>query len=669
MIESNSKTTPWGKYLLLGAALLFLLWAGVKAWRIGSAAYSLWQLQGEARALAAGGLTGIDPDRAEEMVLAARRDVATLREETAVFMPLTPYLGWVPKVGPLIVAAPELMEMADAGTETAAYAIRGLKPGLAALQSENETGESKLPQLVSAIDQARPDLRQAAQSLDKVAAARSQIDNADQFPGQAQELLALFDELLPLAQDGLEAAQVLPQMAGVDGPRRYLILAQNEDELRPTGGFLTGVGVLVVDNGRIAQMDFQDANLVDDWAGKPYDFPPQPYYDFMGLELFSFRDANFWPDFPTSAEQAIALYSYGQDLDPAAFDGVIALDQQFLAMLLAGTGPVNIPEANITLTENNLIDTLRDTWVSQAEAQAAGQNWLFTRKAFLNLFASAIRNRLETDIAAVNPLALAQNMFEALQSKHLQIYMRDPELMAVLEGLDWDGRLENPANQDFLMVVDTSMGFNKANIYIERQLAYTVTLAEQNPQAYLRVSYSHNGPASNEKCDQDTSDEYAVAQEYLEIADQCYFNYLRVYVPAGSQLLDSTRQTLTGEELVTGKVWDETAQPIQEFVGFTTFTNFLVVPRGESRDYELRYRLPPHVVQANDGLYSYRLTLLKQAGNGADITKITVLLPAQAEFVAATPQPTAVAGNEVVFELQLDADQLVELNYRRMDSN
>lgn len=669
LTESHSKTTPWIKYLLWGAVLLFLLWTGLKAWRIGAAATSLWQLQAEARALAEGGLTNIEPDQAEEMVRTARQDVLTLQKETAVFMPLTPYLGWVPQIGPLLVAAPHLMDMADAGTETAAYAMRGLKPGLAALQSDSDTGESKLPQLVSAIDQARPDLQQAAQSLDKVAAARSQIDNSDQFPGKAREMMALFDEMLPMAQDGLMLAQVLPQMAGVDRPHRYLILAQNEDELRPTGGFLTGVGVLEVANGRITQMDFQDANLVDDWAGKPYDLPPQPLYNFMGLELFSFRDANFWPDFPTSAEQAISLYSYGQGVDPTAFDGVIAIDQQFLAMLLAGTGPTPIPESELVLTSDNIIETLRNAWVSKAEAAANEQPWWYTRKAFLSAFAGTIRSRLESDITAVNPITLGQNMFEATQSKHLQIYMRDPDVMAVLEALDWDGRLENPANQDFLMVVDTSMGYNKANIYVDRQLAYNITLEGENPQAHLRISYYHTGPASNETCEQDTSDEYKIAQEYLEIADQCYFNYLRVYVPENSQLLDSTRETLTGEELITGKVWDETAQMVQEFAGFTTFTNFLVVPRGQSRDYDLIYRLPANVVLTNDGVKTYRLILAKQAGTNGERAKITVSLPVNAEFESTSPQPTAVIGQEVIFELNLDSDQQVEVNYRIIDSN
>ncbi len=219
------------------------------------------------------------------------------------------------------------------------------------------------------------------------------------------------------------------------------------------------------------------------------------------------------------------------------------------------------------------------------------------------------------------------------------------------------------------MVVDTSMGYNKANIYIDRQLAYNITLEGENPQTHLRISYNHNGPYSDEKCDQDTFDDYAVAQEYLEIADQCYFNYLRVYVPDGSQLLDSTRQTLTGEELITGKVWDDTAQTIQEFNGFTTFTNFIVVPRGQSRDYELTYLLPANVVQSNDALYSYRLTLLKQAGTGAQTTTVTVSLPAGADFISAAPQPTAVTGNDVTFDLLLDSDQLIEVNYRMMAAN
>ena len=75
---------------------------------------------------------------------------------------------------------------------------------------------------------------------------------------------------------------VLPAIMGIDGPRHYLIVAQNEDEIRPTGGFITGGGVLTVDNGRIVNINFIDANYIDAWSEdrhsltKPYSAPPAP---------------------------------------------------------------------------------------------------------------------------------------------------------------------------------------------------------------------------------------------------------------------------------------------------------------------------------------------------------------------------------------------------------
>ncbi|HID52000.1 MAG TPA: DUF4012 domain-containing protein [Anaerolineae bacterium] len=664
LTESNTKSVPWIKYLLLGAAALFLLWAGLKVWRIGSAAYSLWQLQAEARALAEGGLTGIDPDQAEEMVRTARQDVATLRKETAVFMPLTPYFGWIPKMGPLIVAAPHLMEMADAGTETAAYAMRGLKPGLAALQSESETGESKLPQLVAAIDQARPDLLQAAQSLDKVAAARSQIDDVNQFPSSVQELMTLFDEMLPLAQDGLKLAQVLPQMAGVDGPRRYLILAQNEDELRATGGFISGTGVVVVENGRILSLDFGDAYGVDDLAGKPYEeYPPQPLYELMQLDYFLFRDANYWPDFPTSAEKAMSLYEYGQDYPP--LDGVIAIDQHFLELLLGGLGPIAIPELELEVSAETLLDDLRASWRKGADDNQA---WWATRKAFLGPFAAAIMQKLESgDLSDVKPKVLLLNMSQAVHGKHLQIYMRDPVEAAVLDEIDWDGRLENNAGQDFLLALDMNMGFNKANVYVEREIDYAVDLlADDTAVANLTIKYTHTGADTGQPCTQYSP--YQDITNYLQVANKCYFNYLRVYTPQQAHLLDSSEHFVPAAALMNKTNWQSTATESPEFADFMTFANFFYLPQGQQARVSLQYQIPDAVVtQGNQRQYT--LTIPKQASVQSQPLSVNVALPDGAQLDEVTFQPgvlydTAVlTENTIQFTTQQTTDIVIKITY------
>jgi hypothetical protein len=277
--------------------------------------------------------------------------------------------------------------------------------------------------------------------MDRVVAARDAIENTDALPWRVRTLLAQADEWLPLGQSGLKMTLVLPELMGLDGPRRYLIIAQNEDELRAAGGFISGAGLVEMDKGRISKLEFQDANLVDAWSAnqvltKPYGDPPQALAELMLLDLFLFRDANFWPDFTISAEKAMDLYSYGKSVPP--MDGAIAIDQQFVKLLVSGTGPVLIPDSGEIVNETNAIESLQDAWTLE---EGTGQ-----RKAFLSVFAQAIRNRLENELSSADPIHLARQIGTALHDKDLQLHVRDPLTSAVLAEVGWDGRLLPPTD-------------------------------------------------------------------------------------------------------------------------------------------------------------------------------------------------------------------------------
>ncbi len=346
------------RLFILAGFLILAVWISLKAWRVYQAAQSLIGVQQEAQTLMAGGFKALDPDAAEALVVGARADIVTLRDELGIFRPLAPYLGWVPRLGPALVASPYLMDMADAGSEAGVLAVSSLKPALAILQGEDFSG-ARLGELLPVLTVAAPQLELAAAGIQDYQIARAGLAEAipqEQLPWRVKQFLELSDEWLPAAEDGLRLAPYLPVLLGQDGPRRYLILAQNEDEMRATGGFLTGAGVITVQDGQIIDLTFRDANQVDNWRDKPYDFPPQPLYDFMGLELFLFRDANYWPDFPTSAQKAMDLFVYGQDSAP--LDGAIAIDQEFLRTLVDATGPVPIDRQVLVFKEKKLQDTL-----------------------------------------------------------------------------------------------------------------------------------------------------------------------------------------------------------------------------------------------------------------------------------------------------------------------
>lgn len=659
---SRGSTGRIARLLVLAGLLILLLWLGLKAWRVYQSAQSLLAIEPEARALMAGGMNQVDPDAAEALVLRAREDIAVLYDELAFTRPIAPYLGWVPRLGPTLVASPHLLEMANAGSEAGALAITSLKPALEIYQRE-DFGAASLGELLPVISAAAPELESAGLAVGRYAASRQALAEAiptETLPWRVRQLLEVSDQWLPIGQDGLRLLPHFPELLGQDGPRRYLILAQNEDEMRATGGFITGAGAITVENGRITTLDFRDANNVDNWRAKPYAFPPQPYYDFMRLELFGFRDANFWPEFPVSAQKAMQLYEYGLDAPP--FDGVIAIDQEFLRLLVDSTGPVPIPGTDQQINANNVLQTLREARDIQ-EGQEI-QEWVRDRKAFLGGFAAAIQAKIETDFGSIDPMKLVANMAGAAEERHLSIYMREPALGAALAANGWDGSLPQAPPGDFLMVVDTNMGYNKANVFIERAIDYTVTLSSQ-PQAEVAVTYRHTGPATGEPCYQGVDEEFEEAAEYLAIADQCYWNYVRVYAPAGSTLQGASRHTVPGNTLYSETTWDSPGLMVDDLPWLSTFANFLLVPRNEEVTATFAYQLPAGVLTLLEpGDLSYQLDIRKQPGMKDEALRVTVNLPANASILEVTPAPSAMDGTRISFELNLNANQLVAIRYR-----
>ena len=653
-------------FLLLG--ILLLLWLGVKAWRIGRAVNSLLDQQTAAETLMANGLTNIDPDAAESMVKTIRQEFVVLRDETAFLLPLTPHLGWVPKVGPLLLSAPQLVAMGDAGTETAVYAIDSLKPILHILQAE-DSGETQLAQLVNALAEARPGLAQAAAALDRVAQARADISNVADFPERLKPLFATADEWLPIAQDSLAIVQILPDIMGQNGRRTYLLLAQNEDEIRATGGFISGVGTLTLEKGDILGLTFQDASTFDTPTllnnSALYDYPPQPLHDLMGLDYLLLRDANYWPDFPYSAQTALELY---RRVEPdTALDGVIAIDQQFMSLLVAATGPISVPDNEQVITAQNTIESFREAF-NIDEGQSVNE-WLRNRKSFLTTFSSAVLEKIQGDFGAVDPVTFIKNIHFALASRHLQLYMLDEQETAVLDRLDWDGRLENPAAQDFLLVLDTNMGFNKTNMYVQRSFDYRVRLNPAGESAAdLTIAYKHtNPPGENSACEQGIS--YANAPSYYEIADRCYYNFLRIYTPVNSHLADATTHQIPAENLLSGTAWESSSTEINEFANFSTFTNFFMVPRGEEQTTAYHYTLPANIIQQMDnGQFVYNLWLRKQASQNIEPVKVHISLPEGSTLLDAwaTQEATIKSESNVIeISLDLEADTQISITFNQ----
>lgn len=655
---ARSSSLRPAKILLVAGFVLLILWLVVSGWRLAQAASSLQAQQQRVEALLEAGVLNADATEMEEIARTVRHDVTEIERVVGPFAPLGIYFGWLPRVGPLLANARPLLDMADAGSELAIYAVAIAKPVLAEGQVDQGSLTASLPQALSSLDQAGPQLRQADLAAQRLLRARDALDNEDSFPDSLATLISRFDENAGLLRDGLKLAQVAPALLGFDGPRTYLILAQNEDELRPTGGFISGAGRLTVDQGRIVAISFDDTYAIDDWQHKPYDLPPEPFTEFMGMDIFLFRDANFWPDFAQSAAQAQALYTYGQN---TPLDGVVAIDQQFLQQLLSVTGPLPVPDLERVIDAGNVINQLREEWGPGGDSE----DWIGERKAFMGPLADAFLTQWDGGSLSVSPLELVEMLQQAAQQRHLQIYSADPAVARLLDMTVWSGRLVRQVDADFLHVSDTNMGFNKVNATVRRWLDYRVDLDEGGrPVAQLDVHYANPPAAETLACRHGTR--YDPETQYESLTSDCYWNYLRVYVPPGSELTWSSQHPVPATQLMSGLDWPGVSKTAQTIDGaLTYFDNFILLATGQEATVSFQYTLPNTVLKDNGRQVNYSLQVRKQAGTSAEEVSIQVAIPDKARLRKVTPQPTTISDNTLLFKLALENDIFIDLTYTR----
>jgi hypothetical protein len=374
----------------------------------------------------------------------------------------------------------------------------------------------------------------------------------------------------------------------------------------------------------------------------------------MGLELFLFRDSNFWPDFPVSAEKALELYNYGID-DSPALDGAIAIDQWFVQAIVAALGTVDVPDLDTQVNGRNVIRQMQEEWGTGEDAEV-DREWFQNRKSFMGSIVAAIQDKVFSDPTSFDATELLLAVVQSAEEKHLQIYLRDEPAAEVVADMGWDGALRPPVDADFLLALDTNMGFNKVNFVLNRSLTYAVTLANDgSATSELDLAYEHTVAASGQPCNQLSN--YQGTVLYESLFDLCYWNYLRLYTPAGSQLLDATRHIVPPEDFWTGRGWDGVADSAESEADLAVFDNFLLVKQGETLHSRYQFQLPSSVTRdLENGQRQYNLLLAKQAGSRPQPARVTVTLPAGAQLVAVEPAPVSVDDGVVVFDVELDRD-------------
>jgi len=360
--------------------------------------------------------------------------------------------------------------------------------------------------------------------------------------------------------------QIIPKIARGD-EKSFLVLFQNNNELRPGGGYIGTFGILKIKGEEVTFVDTHDTNIFDSGT-KTGIQPPYPMGQLLKISDWELRDSNWSANFPTNALKAEEFYHLegGQE----KIEGVVAVSTSVLETFLQVTGPVEVAGYPGEYTSENAISKLQ----YQVEKGYVDQNIdEGNRKDIMKELSKTIVAKAQNSSFNEKKM-LAEKIQQHLEQKDIMIYFHDKQLQDQMERLGWSGEIK-PSASDYLMMVDANLASLKSDQVISRTFDYTVDFSVERPRVDLEITYQHNGRV----------------RDWL-ISD--YTSFLRVYVPQGSWLIDATDD----EDLVFGNEQ-----------GKKYFGTIIRVPLGKTITTKFSYYLP-NTVSYDD----YKLLIQKQSG-------------------------------------------------------
>lgn len=622
--------------MLLPIAVLIISLALIEISRVTSAANRLSRDAQALQGLTENGSLALiqsnPPGDIEASLTQTIQDFRDLRASVGWLVYLGPLFGWMPRYGGDLANAPALFDFGER-VAVSAQDLQAIGQSLSAeIDKGRASGEPVGASVLRATQSQSALIQRAQQNFAALSGARARIDAAPLSPS-LRDLLYRLDRWLPLWQAGLDGLADAPTLLGADRPRAYLLVAQNSDELRATGGFITGVSLLRIDQGKISVSDYQDSYAVDDLT-KVHPIPPAPLEQYMYAGALLFRDANWSPDFPTTALQLQAIYQIDQNV---TVDGVIAVNQQLLPQVLGALGPVTIDAYNERVDGGNVMAKIQEYWASpQGIGQAA--DWWVHRKDFTGKLFEVMMRRLTSGDFERTKVTAA--LLEGILSKDLLIYVNDSNAASSLAR---DGALSSGPG-DALMIVDSNVGFNKVDGNVQRQAEYAVALDSSGAaRATLTITYTNLSAPSDSFC---VHQPYYLTN-YADLQQGCYWDYVRVIAPGRSELVDATPELYATAELLPQ--------------ARASFGGYFFVPRAERKTIRFEYRAPAVL---KDGS-SYTLRLEKQSGAPTMPVLVHIALPDGWRVQSANPVPTRAVGNAVEFAVTLDRDQDIRILFDR----
>ncbi|MDZ4221816.1 MAG: DUF4012 domain-containing protein [Patescibacteria group bacterium] len=496
---------------------------------------------------------------------------------------------------------------ASSAGESLSLAGAYISQGLAAPQGEEggapPSAVAMLARLSDSLRLSLPHLTAAQASLTSINPGSVPPEFRDKFAAAASSL----PRVNAAVSDSISLSKTLLSLLGGEGPRRYAVLFQNNNELRPAGGLIGSLAFVDIEDGKVANIEVP--------GGGPYDFQgylsehikaPKP------LSLINARwelqDANWYPDWPTSAAKVAWFLEHA---GYSSVDGVIAVQATTLEKLLAVTGPIDFPEYGVTLTNENVLKEIQRQVELEYDLEENKP------KAYIGELLPRVMEKLlaqnSGDLIATLGLVKSE-----IREKNILVHFRDEDSNKAFARRGWQPSIAD-ASTDYLSIIHANIGGGKTDGVISESREQEITInSDGSVTAELTIIRAHNG---------DPADPF----EGVNNVD-----YVRVYVPEGSELIsfEGTKAPASNlfetpqvyfrddEELakIEGRVVidEATGTRITQEFGKTVFGNWLQVNPGNVVVAKIKYRLPftiqPYDVFNPNIKNGYSLIAQKQAG-------------------------------------------------------
>ncbi len=358
------------------------------------------------------------------------------------------FLGSVSNASDLIKAG-ELISQAGLDLAGALEMISGVNL-ISVIQPQSQNN------ILEVLRQFRLNLIQASRNLNQAGSLISGSDTSlisESEKKKFDEFRVKLPEFNGFIEKAIGYSDALMKIFGQSGPQRYILLFQNSSELRPTGGFPGSYALVEFDKGVMKKFMVDDIYNPDGQM-KEKIIPPRPLQRIT--PNWGMRDANWFVDFRTSAKKVAEFYYKDTGI---LVDGVTAVNVDLVPEILKITGPIEMPEFEITLNSENFIPEVQRE-VEYERTKGDGQP-----KEILVEFGPKLLERL-SGLGKEGWVNLFALLVSGVEKKDILAYFADSRLQDFAASNGFAGEIKE-ADSDFLMITHSNIMGSKTDAVID----------------------------------------------------------------------------------------------------------------------------------------------------------------------------------------------------------